>query len=232
MLLDANGIECSTGSACTAGVPQASHVLIAMGADPASARGSLRLSLGHTSVDADVDAVLRVLPGAVDRARRAALAAAGASQVKVLAAMSGGVDSSVAAARMVDAGHDVVGVHLALSTAPGTLRTGSRGCCSKEDASDARRVADVLGIPFYVWDFAEKFQADVIDDFVSSYAARRNAQPVRAVQPANQVLGVVGASIGAGLRHGGHRPLCPAVAKGGCAAPSTGTRISPTCWRC
>ncbi|BBY21718.1 cysteine desulfurase family protein [Mycobacterium stomatepiae] len=79
MLLDANGIECSTGSACTAGVPQASHVLIAMGADAATARGSLRLSLGHTSVDADVDAVLRVLPAAVDRARRAALAAAGAS---------------------------------------------------------------------------------------------------------------------------------------------------------
>ncbi|WP_204807984.1 cysteine desulfurase family protein [Mycobacterium riyadhense] len=79
MLLDANGVECSTGSACTAGVTQPSHVLIAMGADAASARGSLRLSLGHTSVDADIDAALRVLPGAVARARRAALAAAGAS---------------------------------------------------------------------------------------------------------------------------------------------------------
>jgi tRNA-specific 2-thiouridylase len=97
--------------------------------------------------------------------------------VKVLAAMSGGVDSSVAAARMVDAGHDVVGVHLALSSAPGTLRTGSRGCCSKEDASDARRVADVLGIPFYVWDFAEKFKADVIDEFVSSYARGETPNP-------------------------------------------------------
>jgi tRNA-uridine 2-sulfurtransferase len=91
--------------------------------------------------------------------------------------MSGGVDSSVAAARMVDAGHDVVGVHLALSPAPGTLRTGSRGCGSKEDASDARRVADVLGIPFYIWDFAEKFQADVIDDFVSSYARGETPNP-------------------------------------------------------
>jgi cysteine desulfurase len=80
MLLDANGIECSTGSACTAGVPQASHVLIAMGADPAAARGSLRLSLGHNSVDADVDAALQALPPAVDRARRAALAATGASR--------------------------------------------------------------------------------------------------------------------------------------------------------
>lgn len=91
--------------------------------------------------------------------------------------MSGGVDSSVAAARMVDAGHDVVGVHLALSATPGTLRSGSRGCCSKEDAGDARRVADILGIPFYVWDFAERFRNDVIDDFVSSYARGETPNP-------------------------------------------------------
>ncbi len=77
MLLDAKGIECSTGSACTAGVAQPSHVLLAMGADAASARGSLRMSLGHTSTGADVDAVLAVLPAAVDRARQAALASAG-----------------------------------------------------------------------------------------------------------------------------------------------------------
>ncbi|MCT7366686.1 cysteine desulfurase family protein [Mycolicibacterium llatzerense] len=77
MLLDAKGIECSTGSACTAGVAQPSHVLIAMGAAPASARGSLRFSLGHTSSDADIDAVLAVLPAAVERARQAALASAG-----------------------------------------------------------------------------------------------------------------------------------------------------------
>ncbi len=97
--------------------------------------------------------------------------------MKVLAAMSGGVDSSVAAARMVDAGHDVVGVHLALSSAPGTLRSGSRGCCSKEDADDARRVADVLGIPFYVWDFSDQFKQDVIDDFVESYARGETPNP-------------------------------------------------------
>src|SRR5690606_13333115 len=65
MLLDAKGVECSTGSACTAGVAQPSHVLVAMGADPAAARGSLRLSLGHNSSDADVDAALDVLPAAV-----------------------------------------------------------------------------------------------------------------------------------------------------------------------
>lgn len=74
MLLDANGIECSTGSACTAGVAQASHVLLAMGADPELARGSLRLTLGHTSTAQDVEAALRVLPAAVARARQAALA--------------------------------------------------------------------------------------------------------------------------------------------------------------
>ena len=77
MLLDAKGVECSTGSACTAGVAQPSHVLIAMGADPASARGSLRLSLGHTSTESDVEAALAVLPAAVERARQAALASSG-----------------------------------------------------------------------------------------------------------------------------------------------------------
>ncbi len=97
--------------------------------------------------------------------------------MKLLAAMSGGVDSAVAAALAVDAGHDVTGVHLALSEAPATLRTGSRGCCSREDARDAARTADVLGIPFYVWDLAERFRADVIDDFVAEYAAGRTPNP-------------------------------------------------------
>ncbi|MFJ6679275.1 tRNA 2-thiouridine(34) synthase MnmA [Microbacterium sp. NPDC091382] len=97
--------------------------------------------------------------------------------MRVLAAMSGGVDSAVAAARAVDAGHDVVGVHLALSRAGGTLRTGSRGCCTIEDALDARRAADLLGIPFYVWDFSERFRDDVIDDFVSEYRAGRTPNP-------------------------------------------------------
>ena len=71
MLLDAHGIECSTGSACTAGVAQPSHVLLAMGTDDATARGSLRFSLGHTSTPEDVDAVAAVIGQVVDRARRA-----------------------------------------------------------------------------------------------------------------------------------------------------------------
>lgn len=75
MLLDARGIECSTGSACTAGVTQPSHVLLAMGLEPTLARGSLRFSLGHTSVPADVDALIDAIGPVVQRARNAGLAA-------------------------------------------------------------------------------------------------------------------------------------------------------------
>jgi cysteine desulfurase len=73
MLLDARGIECSTGSACSAGVARPSHVLLAVGADSDRARSSLRFSLGHTSTDADVDALLEVIAPVVERARRAGM---------------------------------------------------------------------------------------------------------------------------------------------------------------
>ncbi len=74
MLLDARGIECSTGSACTAGVAQPSHVLLGMGVDPKLARGSLRFSLGHTSTRADVDALVAAIGPVVERAQNAGLA--------------------------------------------------------------------------------------------------------------------------------------------------------------
>lgn len=97
--------------------------------------------------------------------------------MRVLAALSGGVDSAVAAARAVDAGHEVVGVHMALSRNRAQLRSGSRGCCSIEDAGDARRAADVLGIPFYVWDLSERFEDTVIADFLAEYQAGRTPNP-------------------------------------------------------
>jgi tRNA-specific 2-thiouridylase len=97
--------------------------------------------------------------------------------LRVLAAMSGGVDSATAAARAVDAGHEVTGVHLALAANPQSYRTGARGCCTLEDARDARRAADVIGIPFYVWDMAERFHEDVVQDFVAEYAAGRTPNP-------------------------------------------------------
>src|SRR2546429_7516597 len=97
--------------------------------------------------------------------------------MRVLAAMSGGVDSAVAAARAVDAGHEVTGGHLALARNPQTYRAGARGCCTLEDARDARRAADVIDIPFYVWDMAEEVHDDGGDDFVAEYAAGRSPNP-------------------------------------------------------
>ncbi len=97
--------------------------------------------------------------------------------MRVLAALSGGVDSAVAAARAIDAGHDVVGVHMALSRNRDEYRTGSRGCCSIEDSNDARRAADKLGIPYYVWDLSEEFEDTVIADFLSEYQAGRTPNP-------------------------------------------------------
>jgi tRNA-specific 2-thiouridylase len=97
--------------------------------------------------------------------------------MKVIAAMSGGVDSAVAAARAAEAGHDVTGIHLALSRNPASYRSGARGCCTIEDANDARRAADVIGIPFYVWDLSDRFHEDVVEDFMDEYAAGRTPNP-------------------------------------------------------
>jgi tRNA-specific 2-thiouridylase len=97
--------------------------------------------------------------------------------VRVIAAMSGGVDSAVAAARAHEAGHDVTGIHLALSRNPASYRSGARGCCTIEDANDARRAADVIGIPFYVWDLSDRFHDDVVEDFMDEYAAGRTPNP-------------------------------------------------------
>lgn len=94
---------------------------------------------------------------------------------RVMVAMSGGVDSSMAAALLVDEGHDVTGVHLKMADTPSGLP--GKGCCTLDDARDARRVADLLDIPYYVWDFAEAFHDRVVTDFVDSYAAGRTPNP-------------------------------------------------------
>ena len=95
--------------------------------------------------------------------------------MRVISAMSGGVDSSVATARMIDLGHEVVGVHLALSRTDSNGK--SRGCCTLDDARDARRVADKLGIPFYVWDFSSQFAESVMKNFLDEYSAGRTPNP-------------------------------------------------------
>ena len=97
--------------------------------------------------------------------------------MKIIAAMSGGVDSAVAAARAVEAGHVVIGVHLALASNPQKYRSGARGCCTIEDSHDARRAADKIGIPFYIWDMAEEFHDGVVENFLAEYAAGRTPNP-------------------------------------------------------
>ena len=92
--------------------------------------------------------------------------------------MSGGVDSSVAAALLVEQGHDVTGVTLKLWGGES-----DSGCCSVADVEDARRVAAQLGIPHYVFNFTDEFDAAVVDPYVAAYAAGAHAQPVRRVQP-------------------------------------------------
>ena len=96
--------------------------------------------------------------------------------MRVLAAMSGGVDSSVAAALMVEAGHEVIGVTLKLWSGPdGEMPTA--GCCTLSDSEDARRVAATLGIPYYVLDYTDEFRDGVVDRFVSDYASGRTPNP-------------------------------------------------------
>jgi len=99
--------------------------------------------------------------------------------MKVLVAMSGGVDSSVAAALLAAEGHDVTGVHMKLSSVPAEPDASGRvhGCCTVEAADDARRVAQMIDIPFYVWDLTEEFGAGVLRNFVDEYASGRTPNP-------------------------------------------------------
>ncbi|MCC5949583.1 MAG: tRNA 2-thiouridine(34) synthase MnmA [Nitriliruptoraceae bacterium] len=96
---------------------------------------------------------------------------------RVLVAMSGGVDSAVAAALLVERGHEVVGVHLKLADLPLEEQVPGHGCCTLDDAQDARRAAQVLDIPFYVWDLHETFEAAVQAPFARSYAAGATPNP-------------------------------------------------------
>lgn len=97
--------------------------------------------------------------------------------MKVIAAMSGGVDSAVAAARAKEYGWDVIGVHLALSKNPQKYRSGAKGCCTVEDSHDARRAADRIGIPFYIWDMSDEFHEEVVENFLSEYKSGRTPNP-------------------------------------------------------
>lgn len=97
---------------------------------------------------------------------------------RVIVAMSGGVDSSAVAALLVQAGHEVTGIHLRLAEVHGEASDGRvHGCCGLTDADDARRVASVLDIPFYAWSFRELFEQQVVQDLVASYERGETPNP-------------------------------------------------------
>ncbi len=127
-------------------------------------------------------------------------------RMRILAAISGGVDSAVAAARLVREGADVVGVHLRTGVeSDGEAAGGARSCCGADDARDARAIAAQLGIPFYVVDVADAFTG-VINEFVESYAAGRTPIPCVACNRDVKFgrLREIAAGLGAGVVATGH----------------------------
>ena len=106
---------------------------------------------------------------------------------KIVVAMSGGVDSSVAAALMKERGYDVVGISLQLWNYSTDTDERFGTCCSLDDLADARRVADKIGIPFYVLNLEKEFQKEVVDYFVSEYMQGKDAYPLHLVQSETEV---------------------------------------------
>ena len=193
--LDLEGIAVSTGSACSSGTLEPSHVLRAMGFPAHRTQNSLRFSLGLFSTEDEVDRVVAVLPRLVEKLRgltrkavsgacvtheahgRAMRSCPGSeSTMRIVVAMSGGVDSSVAAALLAEQGHEVIGLSMQLYDQT-RRRAGPFGsCCSLDDLHDARRVAAAIDIPHYILNFERQFDEQVVVELrprVHRRAARR-----------------------------------------------------------
>ena len=183
--LDMHGICASSGSACTIGSSEPSHVLLAMGRSLEEAKGSLRFTLCEENTMAEVDEVVDVLKEIVDSIRKMMgyqekmpILQVKKEKPKVVVGMSGGVDSSVAALLLKEQGYDVIGVTMQIWQDENSCRIQENGgCCGASAVEDARRVAQVLGIPYYVMNFKDVFQREVIDIFTEEYLCGRTPNP-------------------------------------------------------
>jgi tRNA (5-methylaminomethyl-2-thiouridylate)-methyltransferase len=174
--LDLEGVCVSTGAACTSGSLSPSAVLLALGQAPREAGEAVRFGLGRDTTEAEIDRVAALVPSIVARVRGEGAAPARAKE-RVVVAMSGGVDSSTAAALLVEQGYDVVGATLKLYDASGTAASVGGRCCGPRDIADARATAAALDFPHYVIDESAAFRASVIDEFVSEHRAGRTPNP-------------------------------------------------------
>jgi tRNA (5-methylaminomethyl-2-thiouridylate)-methyltransferase len=177
--LDLEGASVSTGAACTSGSLAPSAVLLALGLPAAAAAEAIRIGVGWDNSDEDVDRLVALVGEVVERVRGRGrpAGARGGRRERIVVAMSGGVDSSTAAALLVDEGYDVVGATLRLYDASGTPASVGGRCCGPRDIEDARATAVKLGIPHHVIDERAAFAAGVVEDFVAEYRAGRTPNP-------------------------------------------------------
>jgi tRNA (5-methylaminomethyl-2-thiouridylate)-methyltransferase len=179
--LDLEEVAVSTGAACTSGSLDPSPVLLALGLSRPEAACALRFGLGRKTTPDEIARAAALVGEIVARVRRRGhgdrIDGGPGGRERIVIAMSGGVDSSTAAAMLVDAGHDVVGVTLRLYDASGTAASIGGRCCGPRDIEDARATAAHLGIPHHVIDESAAFSAAVIDDFVAEYRAGRTPNP-------------------------------------------------------